>query len=470
MSIELIQKINSLFKQYDTLTNIVQICEKCFKEENLLICEICKLHFHLECENQKLLTIPEIFFCTNCKNFKSPLSVVNKTQRLDGVNFSFQDVKNENIKLNKPVSFVKDKEENSEIKVDNITESLKRKKSKKEKEPSPKKELRKYLSGNSNLYNSERNPIASTVISTFTGNDIKKEPLQKLNSNNYSLDLNENGTNYIHITTNQSINTTSIGLNAIKQKNKNSVSNNILNNTQYTVNANYKENSNYYQSTTKNNILSNFLPTYYQHRTKFNYPYSERDKDKKTLNNFENTDINFKKRKIKIGDNHNINFVNYMQQNYKEQIDDQENHLQPRKMFCPNELSDEVINQYLKDAMFFWNYREYNLENSFCSDFMEYIHDIKKETNDFETIKMIDNDISIIKSFIKNGLTMNNHFTEMALKILHLCNYSVKKAIYLIYKEINPFLEEEIEGFKSDVNFLQREAIVNINETENDDK
>lgn len=48
MTFEHIQYINGLFKKFDNYPNLVQICEKCFKEDNLLLCEICKLFYHLE--------------------------------------------------------------------------------------------------------------------------------------------------------------------------------------------------------------------------------------------------------------------------------------------------------------------------------------------------------------------------------------------------------------------------------------
>lgn len=48
MNFQQIQHINTLFKSFDHSTNLIQICEKCFKEDNLLICEVCKLFFHLE--------------------------------------------------------------------------------------------------------------------------------------------------------------------------------------------------------------------------------------------------------------------------------------------------------------------------------------------------------------------------------------------------------------------------------------
>lgn len=48
MNYEHFQKINNLFRIYDNAVSLVHVCEKCFKEQNLMMCEICKLFFHLE--------------------------------------------------------------------------------------------------------------------------------------------------------------------------------------------------------------------------------------------------------------------------------------------------------------------------------------------------------------------------------------------------------------------------------------
>lgn len=43
-----IEKINSKFKLHDNLNGLVQICERCLGTDNLVICEVCKMFFHVE--------------------------------------------------------------------------------------------------------------------------------------------------------------------------------------------------------------------------------------------------------------------------------------------------------------------------------------------------------------------------------------------------------------------------------------
>ena len=147
-----------------------------------------------------------------------------------------------------------------------------------------------------------------------------------------------------------------------------------------------------------------------------------------------------------------------------------EDNLPPKRVFIHNKLSDKELEEYLKSAKFFWDYRQENLENELCSDFFEYFDDLIKGNDDKEFKKATKLKKDGLVNFIEFGKTMENHFQETALKILHIMNYSTKKALYTLYKKLNPFLEEDIEGFKTDVNFLQREAIVLINEYDLDEK
>ncbi len=215
---------------------------------------------------------------------------------------------------------------------------------------------------------------------------------------------------------------------------------------------------------------SNF-PLYTEHRRQFINSYSESFKEKKSaLLQFDNTDINFKKRKIKTGDNHNINITKYFKEKYEELVVDDEDNIPPKKIFTHNQLSDSEIEEYLKTAKFFWDFRQENLENELCSEFFDYFDDLTKGNDDKEFKKATKLKKDGLIQFIDFGKTMENHFQEMALKLLHITKYSTKKAIFILFKKLNPFLEEEIEGFKNDVNFLQREAIVLINEYDQEDK
>jgi hypothetical protein len=48
LPIEKLQFINKLFKKYDKICIPYQLCEKCMKPKNLLICEVCRNYFHPE--------------------------------------------------------------------------------------------------------------------------------------------------------------------------------------------------------------------------------------------------------------------------------------------------------------------------------------------------------------------------------------------------------------------------------------
>ena len=114
------------------------------------------------------------------------------------------------------------------------------------------------------------------------------------------------------------------------------------------------------------------------------------------------------------------------------------------------------------------NYENKTIENDLCSEFYDYFNDYCQQIENLEFLEEADNKIKNLKFLINKGIKLDNHFEEMALKILHLCKYSVKKALFFIYKKINPYLEEEVECFKNDVYFLQREAFVLIQEFEQD--
>lgn len=193
-------------------------------------------------------------------------------------------------------------------------------------------------------------------------------------------------------------------------------------------------------------------------------------KEKKSLHKFDNTDINFKRRKIRIGDNFNININSYFKDEYDYDIDECYERGRPKKVFSghASPLSKDTIDEYLRNAMFFWDYNNMTVEEELCSEFHQYIDDFCKKIDDKEFLDQIEQKVKILRNFVSKGVHMNNHFEEMALKILHISKYSTKKALYFLFKKMNPFLEEEIEGFKCDVNFLQREAFVVVKEYENE--
>jgi hypothetical protein len=189
---------------------------------------------------------------------------------------------------------------------------------------------------------------------------------------------------------------------------------------------------------------------------------------------FDNSEIHYKRRKIKVGMNHNIDMEEYYDRiendiNFEE-VDYERADM--RKVFSGREtsLSEIEIQQYLNKARIFWNYRNLNVENELCADFFEDLNTFFKENKiSFNSqAQILNNKINFLKTFLKNGIHLNCHFDEMALKILHICKYKTKIALFFLFKQINPFIEGKIiiiifleveEGFKKDVVFFQKEII-----------
>lgn len=190
----------------------------------------------------------------------------------------------------------------------------------------------------------------------------------------------------------------------------------------------------------------------------FPFPETSDKTDKRKLQNFENTDINFKRRKIRVGDNYNMDMDHYFKN--EDDIDETDICSGLRVVFtCRNKLTEREIDIYLREAKLLWDYRDISIEGELWFDFYEYFEEfIKYKELDVEQQQKVANKLNNLRSFVDRGINMENHFEEMALKILHICAYSTKKALFFIFKGINPFMEEEIEGFKSDVMQLQREV------------
>ena len=65
-SMIIFNKLNSIAKGnfHQILPTVV--CEICYKDKNLLVCNICRNGFHKKCLNTAFL--PEPFICSHCKN------------------------------------------------------------------------------------------------------------------------------------------------------------------------------------------------------------------------------------------------------------------------------------------------------------------------------------------------------------------------------------------------------------------
>lgn len=195
----------------------------------------------------------------------------------------------------------------------------------------------------------------------------------------------------------------------------------------------------------------------------------KREKENKILISFEHSNPQYKRRKIKIGINYNIDMYEYTDR-YENQInfDEEEYERQQLKQvwsFSLNPLSNEQINAYLKSARLFWTYRNMFLENELCFAFFEECERVMKGKKHCEKLKnKINKLLSDLRGLLRRGVDLNCHYDEMAFKMLHICRYKTKVALLFLYKQLNPFIEEIEEGFKNDVVFFQSEIISIIND------
>ncbi len=89
---------------------------------------------------------------------------------------------------------------------------------------------------------------------------------------------------------------------------------------------------------------------------------------------------------------------------------------------------------------------------------------MKKKLLSDKLKKKINKLMKELKELIRRGVDLNCHYDEICLKILFLCNFKMKVALLFLYKQLNPFIEEIVEGFKSDVLIFQNELFSMINE------
>ena len=177
----------------------------------------------------------------------------------------------------------------------------------------------------------------------------------------------------------------------------------------------------------------------------------------------------YKRRKIKIGINNQCD-INEFTNKYESQInfDEEEyerNQLKQVWSVSKNPFSNEEINKYLNTARLFWNYRNFNLENELCCDYFDECEKIMKKKEISGKLKgKIMKLMKELRELIRRGIDLNCHYDEMSLKMLHLCNYKMKVALFFLYKQLNPFIEEVEEGFKSDVYIFQNELFSMIND------
>ena len=112
-----------------------------------------------------------------------------------------------------------------------------------------------------------------------------------------------------------------------------------------------------------------------------------------------------------------------------------------------NPLSEEELNNYIKTAKIFWNYRNIHIEEDLCTDFFQECEQKMKNKKISPKLKnKITKLIKELKELIKTGINLNSHYDEMSLRILHLCKYKTNIALLFLYKGLNPFVARSASG------------------------
>ena len=239
-----------------------------------------------------------------------------------------------------------------------------------------------------------------------------------------------------------------------------------------------EEKKNINANKTKNNINNNIpinniniKESKKRRSNKSNNPIDliKKERESFLLLSYNHTNPQYKRRKIKIGINHQCD-INEYKEKYENEInfDEEEyerNQLKQIWSVSKNPFSNEEIDKYLRTARLFWNYRNLNIENELCCDYFEECDKILKKKNLSEKLKKkINQLIKELRELIRRGIDLNCHYDEMSLKMLYLCNFKMKVALFFLYKQLNPFIEEVEEGFKSDVLIFQNELFSMIND------
>lgn len=162
----------------------------------------------------------------------------------------------------------------------------------------------------------------------------------------------------------------------------------------------------------------------------------------------DNSCTQFKKRKCKLGINHNIDINDYYNKieneiNLDEVVHERQN---IRRVWSnsKNPLKEEEIENYLRVGKIFWNYRNMNVENEINSDFQDEIIKFMNTNNKIisnSKRNTIENKLNEIRKFLEKGVHLNCHFDEIALKTLHIAKYNINLALFFLYKNFNPYLE-----------------------------
>ena len=526
-SINILSKLNSIANEnfHQIIPSIV--CEICYKADNLIICEICKNGFHQKCLGTAFLPDHFICLnCKKQFTEDEITSIIknpyNQRQCIFDNQKAYKDYEqNKKVKKQyhintfthktKIIELDEDKNEDNDKDNENNEDKSYKVKDGNSKLAQDKKKIKKLneinLGGiiNENNFNQSSDKIESKSTKKENKNKIKidfdrssrggggggdndicesslmsksqeiqldktiikpkkrkkdKDKEKDKERDNYKdrekeKDINTSNKNKTNLNHNHNINHSPNG--SIISKNNPINNNNIKSNKEKDKN-NIKDELSLYSTQSQSTKKS----------SKKRNNDSKNEKDQNLLLSLTHTDPQYKRRKIKIGLNRQCNMYEFTDK-YENKINFEEEEYERNDLVQVwskerNPLSEEELNNYIKTAKKFWNYRNIHIEEDLCTDFFQECEQkMKNKKISLKLKNKISKLIKELKELIKTGINLNSHYDEMSLRILHLCKYKTNIALLFLYKGLNPFVEEVEEGFKHDIYFFQDEIYSFIN-------
>jgi len=526
-SINILSKLNSIANEnfHQIIPSIV--CEICYKADNLIICEICKNGFHQKCLGTAFLPDHFICLnCKKQFTEDEITSIIknpyNQRQCIFDNQKAYKDYEqNKKVKKQyhintfthktKIIELDEDKNEDNDKDNENNEDKSYKVKDGNSKLAQDKKKIKKLneinLGGiiNENNFNQSSDKIESKSTKKENKNKIKidfdrssrggggggdndicesslmsksqeiqldktiikpkkrkkdKDKEKDKERDNYKdrekeKDINTSNKNKTNLNHNHNINHSPNG--SIISKNNPINNNNIKSNKEKDKN-NIKDELSLYQVQSQSSKKS----------IKKRNNDSKNEKEQNLLLSLTHTDPQYKRRKIKIGTSRQCNMYEFTDK-YENKINFEEEEYERNDLVQVwskerNPLSEEELNNYIKTAKKFWNYRNIHIEEDLCTDFFQECEQkMKNKKISLKLKNKISKLIKELKELIKTGINLNSHYDEMSLRILHLCKYKTNIALLFLYKGLNPFVEEVEEGFKHDIYFFQDEIYSFIN-------
>ena len=497
-SINILSKLNSIANE-----NFHQIIPP-------IVCEICKNGYHKKCLDTVFL--PEPFICIHCKKQFTEdeiSSIINNPynqphlQRKGLINSQKMYKEFEQNKKNKkkyhPNTFPTKIIELDEDKIDNdkdndidiINEKV---------------QLKDKKNNNSTGIHLNKKKINKNIdinlVENMNGNNNEEKydktdnkSIKKENRNKTKKDIDKNngeggvGENDMAESSIMSKSELTVDKSCLKHKKRKKDKEGKDNNSSFFKNKNTNNNTIRSNSpnnnNTKNNVINNNDTKSNKDKTnkdelslhqsqsnkkssKKKHNETKNEKEQNPLLSLTHKDPQYKRRKIKIGTNRQCNMYEFTDK-YENKINFDEEEYERNDLVQvwsveKNPLSEEELNNYMNTAKLFWNYRNIHIEEDLCADFFQECEQKMKNKKILPKLKnKITKLIKELKELIKRGISLNSHYDEMSLRVLHLCKYKTNVALLFLYKGLNPFIEEVEEGFKHDIYFFQDEIYSFIN-------